>query len=280
MRMGKVAALVLLVSSLCMPLTAAAEQQQDWLFAGPGKPGTYLNLDVIFGALQAGLEHRVDVYGKTNQLVLRASTLAAIPFGSAQLDADLRIVIFAIGTSVGAQDTWRNQEFDLDQPIHRKMRREREASGEFESATFGFWEGRAGLVFPFNDYVLLNNANYLRFTGAPERSFDNLIGVVHDGNYFRSDIQLFLRHREIGGVGPMMQILNFPLDSERYTQLNYGFIAVSRAGLVSRNDLLLLQVLINFGDDLGGYDNSDNYGMAILRAPINFVFAYRSVIDL
>jgi hypothetical protein len=280
MRMGKVAALFLLVASVCVPLTAAADQQQDWLFAGPGKPGSYLNLDVIFGGLQAGAEHRINIYGKTNQLVLRASALAAIPFGSTQVDADMRIVIFAIGTSFGMQDTWRNQEFALDQPIHRKMRREREAAGEFEAATFGFWEGRAGLVLPFNQYVLLNNANYLRFTGAPERSFDNLIGVVHDGNYFRSDIQLFGLHREVGGIGPMMQILNYPLDGERHTQFNYGFIGVTRAGLVSRYDLLMLQVLVNFGDDLGGYDNSDNYGMAILRAPMQFVLAYRSVIDL
>ncbi len=65
-----------------------------------------------------------------------------------------------------------------------------------------------------------------------------------------------------------------------HTQLNYGFIGVTRAGLVARDDLLMLQMLFNFGDSLGGYDNADNYGMAILRAPITFVFAYRSVIEL
>jgi hypothetical protein len=280
MRMGKVAALAC-VLLLSWPHTrASAEQPQDWLFAGPGKEGTFVNLDVIFGAVQSTLEHRVDIFGKANQLVLRGSAIAAIPFGSTQLDADLRIVILTLGTSVGAQDTWRNQAFASGDPVHRKIRREREASGEFEAATFGFWEGRAGLVLPFNDYALLNNVNYLRFTGAPDRSFDNLLGVVHDGDYFRSDIQLFARHREVGGIGPMMQILNFPLDGVRHTQLNYGFIGVTRAGLVARDDLLMLQVLFNFGDTLGGYDNRDNYGMAILRAPMTFIFAYRSVIEL
>jgi hypothetical protein len=136
------------------------------------------------------------------------------------------------------------------------------------------------LALPFNDYLVFNAVNYLRFTGADKRSFDNLIGVVHDGNYFRSDIQLFFKHKRVGGLAPMVQFLNFPLDHARHTQVNYGFAFVSRAGLVRRDDLILFQLLFHPGGDLGGYDNKDVYGLATLRGPVAFTLAYRSVIDL
>jgi hypothetical protein len=39
-------------------------------------------------------------------------------------------------------------------------------------------------------------------------------------------------------------------------------------------------MLFHAGDALGGYDNSDVYGMAVLRGPVAFTLAYRSVISL
>jgi hypothetical protein len=245
-----------------------------------GNPGTYVNLDAVFGAFQAALEHRISIYGKANQLTLRASAIAAIPFGSTQLDADLRIVVLTFGASVGAMDVWRNQTFAPDESLTRKERREREAGGEINSDGFGFVEGRIALALPFNDYLVFNAVNYLRFTGANKRSFDNLIGVVHDGNYLRSDIQLFFKHKDVGGLAPMVQFLNFPLDGARHTQVNYGFAFVSRAGLVRRDDLILFQLLYHPGGDLGGYDNKNVYGLATIRGPIAFTLAYRSVINL
>lgn len=274
---GALAAVVAWVATL--PLTAAAEQRYDWLLSAPGAEGTYLNLDVIFGGVQAGVEQRFDIYGQANQLTLRGSSLAAIPFGSTQLDADLRLVILTLGSSLGAADAWRSQTFAAGEPLDRKERRQREAAGEFESDVFGFWEGRAQLTLPFNEYVLFNNVNALRFTGARERTFDNLTGVVHDGEYFRSDFQLFMKHRDFGGLAPMFQVLDFPLDGSRHTQLNYGFLFVARAALVGRDDLVVFQMMFHT-DALGGYDNTDNYGMAILRGPATFTLAYRSVISL
>jgi hypothetical protein len=215
-----------------------------------------------------------------NQLTLRGSAIAAIPFGGTQLDADLRIVILTLGTSVGASDVWRNQTYAANEPLTRKQRRQREAGGEFDAATFGFWEGRVGLDLPFNDFVLFHNVNSYRITGSPARSFDNLLGVVHDGDYVRSDFQLFFKHRDYGGIAPMLQLLDFPLDGARHTQVNVGFAVVARAGLVRRDDILLFQMLFQAGDALGGYDNRDTYGLAVLRGPATFVLAYRSVIAL
>jgi hypothetical protein len=280
MKLGKVLGLgAVLVGLTLVPMRASAEQRHDWMLVA-GEPGSYLNLDVVFGAVQAAFEQRMNIFGGANSLTLRASALAAIPFGSTQLDADMRIVILNLGVSVGAQDYWVNQTFGENVTPTRKLRREREAGGDFDTQQFGFFEGRAGLVLPFNDHFLFNNVNAFRVMGTDKNTFDYGTGVVHDGNYLRSDFQFFIKGESFGGVGPMVQLLNFPYHDERRTQLNYGLIYISRAGMVARNDLILFQVLVNAGDSLGGYDNSDVYGLAVLRGPISFTLAYRSVISL
>ncbi|HET8931791.1 MAG TPA: hypothetical protein VFN67_00050 [Polyangiales bacterium] len=264
---------------LCLPLSAAAEQPRDWMISA-GKPGSYVNLDAVFGAFQASIEHRKNYFGSANQLTLRAGAIAALSFGATQLDADLRILILSFGASAGLVDVWRNQTFAAEEPLSRKQRREREAAGDMNTMGFGFVEARLGLAIPFNDYMVFNSTTFLRFTSSEARSFDNLINVVHDGNYLRSDIQMFVKHKRLGGIAPMAQVLNFPLDGARRTQLNYGFVFVSRAGFTRRNDALLFQLLIHPGGKLGGYDNREVYGLATLRSPISFVLAYRSVLSL
>src|SRR5437660_41363 len=87
-----------------------ADQGQDGMVRAPSE-GKFLNLDLIYGAIQAGLEDRIPVYGKSNMLTLRASGIAALPFGSTQADAELRIVNLTLGTSVGYASVWRNQTF-------------------------------------------------------------------------------------------------------------------------------------------------------------------------
>jgi hypothetical protein len=264
---------------LLLPLRASADQRQDWML-GAGDPGTYLNLDVVFGALQATLEHRINIFCGANTLSLRAGALAAIPYGSAQVDADIRLVILNLGVSAGGQDLWINQTFPRGVEPTRKLRREREASGDFDTQQFGFLEARAGLVLPFNDYLLFNNVNAYRWTGMDDSTFDYQTGVVHNGDYLRSDFQLFFKDDSWGGLAPMVQLLNFEFERDRHTQVNFGFVFLTRAGLVSRDDLILFQMLFHAGDELGGYDNSDVYGMAVLRGPASFTLAYRSIISL
>jgi hypothetical protein len=270
------------LACLGIPLTAAADQPRDWM-VGTGKAGTIVNLDAVFGAFQSSIEHRINIYGSANQLTLRGGATVAIPFGQTQIDVDLRMLILTLGTSAGVMDVWRNQTFTQDEPLTRKERREREAAGDLNSQGIGFVEGRVGLALPFNDHVVFNSLTALRYTNAPKRTFDNWIGVVHDGNYVESDFQLYFKDKHFGAIAPMVQILNFPLDGHRHTQLNYGFNFVSRIGFTRRNDILLLQVLVHPGSQLGGiggYDNGAVYGLATLRAPLSFTFAYRSVISL
>jgi hypothetical protein len=279
MRTGRVLGYVGLLVGLLSPASAFANQPQDWVLAAQ-PPGTYVNLDAVFGAFQAALERRMNIFGGANQLTLRGSAIAAIPFGGAQLDADLRIVILTLGGSAGVTDVWHNQTFAKDEAITRKQRREREAAGDYDNAGFGWAEGRAQLSLPFNDYALFNTVHAFRATGAQARTFDNGIGIVHDGNYYRGDFQLFFKHPDVGGIAPMVQLLNFPLDGSRHTQVNYGFTFISRAGLVRRDDLILFQMLYHPGGELGGYNNRNVYGLATIRGPITFTLAYRSVISL
>jgi hypothetical protein len=259
---------------------ARADQRQDWMVDAP-KDGSFVNLDFVFGAIQGSFEQRIPVYGKANQLILRGGAIAALPFGSSQADVDLRIVNLTLGTSIGYADVWRNQTFQLGEPMNRKERREREAAGEFNSDKFGFWEGRASIAFPFNDYIVFNQVNAIRVSGAHDRSFDNWSGVIDDGETFKSDFQLFFKHNRIGALAPTFQILNFSLNHDWHTQFNYGFILVTRAGLVQRDDLFLLQMLFTSGPIFGkGFDNRDNYGSAPFRGPYTFLIVYRSVIQL
>jgi hypothetical protein len=259
-------------------MRASAEQRHDWMLQA-GDPGSYLNLDIVFGALQATFEQRINIFGGANTLTLKAGALAAIPYGSTQLDADIRIVILNLGVSVGVQDFWINQTFADGVNPTRKLRREREASGDFDTQIFPFVEARAGIVLPFNDHFLFNNVNAFRVMGTKDNTFDYGTGVVHDGNYLRSDFQFFIKDDSFGGVGPMFQIANFPYQGERRTQMNFGLIYISRAGLVQRDDLILFQMLFHAAG-LGGYDNTEVYGLAVLRGPIAFTLAYRSVISL
>ena len=273
----------LLFGLLCAMLSSAparADQRHEWMLDAP-KEGTFLNLDFIFGALQAGLEERIPVYGGANMLTLRASSIAAIPFGGVQADAEIRLVVLTLGMSAGYTSVWRNQTFEPGAPMDRKERRQREAAGEFNTDNFGFWEGRASLALPFNDYLLFNWVNSLRINGAAERSFDNAAGVVDDGQTLKLDFQLFFKHKRIGALAPVFQILNFELDGESKTQFNYGFMLLGRAGLVARDDLLLLQMLFTSGPVFGaGIDNRAVYGSAPFRGPFTFLLVYRSQIQL
>jgi hypothetical protein len=280
MRALCVVAALALCTSAALPSSAHAEQRQDWVLAA-GDPGTYVNLDFLLGGAQAGVEHRMKIYGGANMLTARYSALAALPFGSTQADIELRMLNLTLGMSAGYQTVWRNMNFDLGARTDRKERREREAAGEFNFEDFAFWEGRASMAFPFNDYVLFNHVTAWRISGAPNRSWNNLNNVIDDGESVRLDFQLFFKHEKWGGLAPVFQILTYELDSDWKTQFNYGFMLVTRAGLVQRDDLLMWQMLFHSGPVFGGgIDNRDDYGWAILRGPVTLLLVYRSVIDL
>lgn len=242
--------------------------------------GTDALVDVVFPGVQVALEHRVPIYGFANQLTLRANALYTVPFYESQADVELRILVLTLGASAGFRSDFRALSFGPNERLDRDHRRIRDIDGRSEHQTWGFGEGRATVSLPINDYVVFNAINSLRVQAQPDRTFDWRTGVVHDGMFYKSDIMLFFKHGEIGGFAPMMQILNFGLGETRFTQINYGFMAVTRPGFKRRDDIFFLQFLFHPGDTLGSYDNEPAYGMHLFFAPITFTLAYRMILPV
>jgi hypothetical protein len=250
------------------------------MIAAPSN-GTDVMVDMVLPGAQLAIEHKVPIYGIANQLTLRANALYTVPFYESQADVELRIVALTLGGSGGFRSDFGHMGFAPGEPIERGHRRNRFVNGQVDTATWGFGEARATLSLPLNDYVVFNAVNTLRLEDSPDRSFDQRLGVVHDGGaLFKSDIMLFLKHRDWGGFAPMAQILNFKLGSHRFTEINYGFALVTRPGFRRSNDILFLQLLFNPGSTFGSYDNSDGYGLHLLFAPITVTLAYRMILPV
>ncbi len=275
-----VVALLFGVQGLLAPSQGRADQPRDWP-VGPQPGGTYLNVDTVFPGMQAQVEHRTPIYGQANELTLKANTLLALPFLESQVDADLRLIVLSIGGSVGYRDTFQTFQYGPGDDLSRLHRLDMQTGGNYKATQAGFGEARATLALPFNDNALLLSINGLRYEGGPDRIFDWRAGIVRDsGMIFKSDTSLFFKHRSLGAAGPMFEILDFPLDGVRHTQLNYGFTVVTRPGFLRKNDLFFLSMLFNLGSTLGGYDNSKVYGTHIFYGAFTFQLAYRMVFEL
>lgn len=275
MRLIATALLVCTGLTLLAP-SVRAEQPRDWMIAAQPN-GTDLFLDMVLPGAQVTLEHRLPIYGFANQLSLRSSTLYTLAFAQSQVDVELRILVLTLGGSVGFRSSFRNMEFGPDDEIDRHARRLRTVDGDYGTATWDYEEARATLSLPINDYVVFNAINTLRREARPDRSIDYFHGLVHDsGVLWKSDIMLFAKHRDWGGIAPLVQVLDFGLDGRRHTQFNYGFIATTRPGFQRADDLIFLQVLFHPGASLGGVDNDEVYGLDVLFSPITFQLAYRS----
>jgi len=107
--------------------------------------------------------------------------------------------------------------------------------------------------------------NVLALRG-PSRTYDWRNAVVRDSNdmLFRSDLMLIFKHKNFGGLAPMMQIMNYSLGNERFTQLNYGFALATRPGFRRANDIFFVQFLFHPGSTFGSYDSSEAYGNHLL----------------
>jgi len=278
--MGRVCvrgALVVAFFSLCA--SVHADQARDWMVAAP-PGGTRLMLDMILPGEQLTLEHREPIYGIANDVAVRASHLYTLAFLDHRLDVDLRVLFLGIGVGAGYRNTFRTLQFDPGQPLSLESRRSLDRSGFVEAVNYPWIEGRASMALPFNDWLVLLNTWTLRREDRPRRSYDWRYGVVHDGSPVVSDLWLFLKHRDVGAVAPLLQVLNFDRDGGRHTQVNWGLTYVTRTGILLRDDIFLFQILFHTGDQLGGQDFSDQYGFHLFRAPFNFIVAHRMVFEL
>ena len=244
-----------------------------------GPEGTDLNLDIALLGAQATLEHRIGIYGNNaNQLKLRASGLFTPSFVESQADVELRVLVLTLGSAVGYRNTFRNQTYQPGESLLIDHRLDRDLAGDVTNEAWPFFEGRVTLSLPFNNWVAFNSANRLRYEARPIASFDWRLGVVHDRQYFASENLLIFKSRSFGGIGPMVQILNFERAGVSLTQFNLGAVFTSRVGLRRRDDLVFIQVLFNTG--WPGTDATQTYGLHLLTIPMTITVAYRVVLPL
>lgn len=259
---------------------ARAEQTRDFMISA-GESGTDVFVDTILPGAQLTLEHREPIYQLANQLNLRASGLLTPAFFETQADVELRILVLTLGGTYGYRNLMSEQTFAEGEEFDRYARRIKFVNGEQTSDAFGFGEFRATLSLPINDYVVFNGINTFRFEGGHDRSFDWRNAIVRDSDMmFKSDLMLFFKHRDFGGLAPMVQIMNFSLNDERFTQFNYGFLLATRPGFRRANDIFFVQFLFHPGSTFGSYDNSEAYGNHLLFSPISLTIAYRVIFEV
>jgi hypothetical protein len=259
---------------------ARAEQTRDFMIAA-GEPGTDVFVDTVLPGAQLTLEHREPIYSFANQLNLRGNALLTPAFFEAQADVELRVLVLTLGGTYGYRNLMSAQAFEEGEEHDRYARRIKFVNGDQTSDAFGFGEFRATLSLPINDYVVFNGINTFRFEGGENRSYDWRNAVVRDSKdmLFRSDIMLFFKHRDFGGLAPMFQIMNYGLGDERFTQLNYGLLLATRPGFRRANDIFFVQFLFHPGGTFGSYDNSKGYGNHLLFSPISLTIAYRVIFE-
>ena len=262
--------------------TARADHPRDWMFAAqPG--GTYLNTDLVMPGLQAQLEHRIPIYGQSNELDLRFTALPTLFFAESQVDVELRILILTLGVSVGVRDTFYNMQLGKDEAFDLKGRMAAEDRNGYTNKFSAYGEGRLQLAIPFNDHVALLAVGGARYEGGQDRVFDWRYTIVRDaGLMLRSNTTLFYHHRKFGGIGPQLEVLSFDYNEKRSTAINLGFLYVGRVGLLSkRSDMLYLCVLFGVGGSTNGVPTSEVYGdHYFFKMPINVQLAYRMVWEL
>jgi hypothetical protein len=262
-----------------LPDSARAEQARDWLLNG-APPGNFLIFDYLGAGAQLSLERRQAFLGGANVFTLNASTLVGQYFGQAQASASLRVLIFEFSGTVGYRALWRNLAFepgdngayckDCDRPARR------DADPLFDPtsghAKYPYAEGSVGLYLPLNEWMVFGSQFLAHYEDSPARSFDQLYTNLHDGGLLlASETTLMFKHKNWGGLGPYLQIMSIPRDGRHETQVAAGFNALTRVGLIQRNDALICSLLVRPGD--GSYGNHWYYMPARLLVAYRMSFA-------
>ena len=287
-----------LLAALGVASGTRAEQPRDWMVR-QNPAGTRVNVDLVYPGVQLGIEHTLPIYGQANALTVRAANLLTAAFNDVRVDADLRILVLRLGATVGYRDNWRTCVLRPDQGVDRASLRNCDNTVGFAGlplddgvGDFPYAELRVGLDLPFNDWLVYSGTTALVFEDRPFRSLDRRVGVVRDPDMLvRSEHFLLFHHPGFGGVGPLLQYLDYELGSRRTRMYAHGFMLVGRPGFTRDNDLLLLQTLFHFGDSLGGADNRPYWGAHNIyaadstlvtgtRLPLSFLLVYRMVFDL
>lgn len=278
MRM-RLLAVIAAVVFLCLGARAHAQQSRDYMLS-IAPPGTHVIVDYFGTGGQLTLEHREQLYGKSNDLTVAAALVPGYPLGEMYARADLRILFFGLGATLAYRNVWRDLTFEAD-PNGYCLRCDRadrrEVDGFFDktpgSSHWPYAELRASLYAPLNDHVVALSTVSARYEGRQDRSFDWYFTSVYDrGVMGRWETQLYIKDRDWGGIGPYLQLLYLPRGNQHESQWAIGFNAVTRLGLVRKDDLLFLTFLMR--------PNDPSYGQHTYHAPIRALLIYRMQLTL
>jgi len=257
---------------------ARAQQRQDYMFDFQPE-GTNLLIDYFGTGAMLTLEQRQRIYAESNDFTAATTVVAAYPLGEAVARLDLRILFLSLGGTLAYRAVWRDLSFEPGEDSYcedcdRVARRRRDSLFGRSPGTdsYPYAELRGTLLFPFNDYVVAATTGALRYEGRRDRSYDWFYTSIYDrGVLGRWETQLYVKHRDWGGMGPYLQLLSLPRGSQHETQWAFGFNAVTRLGLLPRNDLLFLTFLIRPGDGI--------YGQHNYFSPVRALLIYRMTVE-
>lgn len=244
-------------------------------------PGDRLMFDYFGIGSQLTLEHRRGFFQKANDYSFSTSALLSYPMGQVTANASLRFLFFELGVSAGYRAVWRNLSFEPGengaycQACDRQARRDRDPILGYGPDTdhFAIAEARFTVYAPFNEHLVMTSTLAANYQGLRDRSFDWVLADVHDsGVIARWDFQAFVKHRKWGGIGPYIQLQSLPRGDHREGEFTYGFNAVSRLGMVTRNDLILLTVLMKVNDAY--------FGQHSFYSPIRALITWRLILSL
>jgi hypothetical protein len=88
----------------------------------------------------------------------------------------------------------------------------------------------------------------------------------------RWEATALFKHRRLGGIGPYLMFLTVPRGGHQESEFAFGFNAITRLGLIDRNDMLFLTFLTRPGDGM--------YGVHSYFAPIRALLVYRLLLSL
>jgi hypothetical protein len=267
------------VAALLLPALARADQPRDFMLAIQ-PTGNFLLIDYFGTGGQLTLEHRENFYGNANDLTLGAGVVPAYPEGDAFARADLRVLFLSFGAMIAYRAVWRDLVFDAgkhDYCVRCDRGARRSADPLFGrtqgSDSFPYGEGHASLLLPFNEHFVGQSTAAIRYEARNDRSFDWFYTSIYDrGVIGRWETEFFLKDRRWGGIGPYLQLLYLPRGGHHDAQWAVGFNAVTRLGLVARNDLLFLTFLMRPGDPY--------YGQHSYYAPVRALLVYRMILEL
>lgn len=277
LRLGLLAVLFLAVSAR----VAHADQRRDFMLNDLGAPGNYLLLDYFGTGGQVGFEHRGSIYGNSNDYTLNASALVGYPVGQVTASAAVRVLFLRFGGSIGYRTVWRNLSFEPGEDGEYCMKCDRGARRDRDPILgkgpdtdhFLMAEGNVSIFAPLNEYMVFTSTLAARYEGLRDRSYDWFFTTVHDsGVMTRSETLLFFKHRDWGGFAPYLQVMWLPRAGKHDTEVAWGFNAVTRLGLLERNDLVFLTFLIRPGDG--------SYGQHSYYSPVRALIIYRMQLDL